>query len=179
MMEFLKMFCRIIDALNDLIGRMVAWSALLLVILVFSTVVMRYGFKISYVWMQELIWWLFSFIFLIGAGYTLLHDAHVRVDIVYQRVGFKGRAWVNLIGTVFFLIPGCVLVIYTSLGFVSSSFASMEGSLDPGGLPYTYIVKSLIPIGFSLLLIQGFSLGLHSFLQIAGREEDVKKRGLV
>ena len=113
---------------------------------------------------------MFAFIFLIGAGYTLLHDAHVRVDIFYQRLGPRGRAWINLLGVIFFLIPGCILVIDTSWNFVFTSFKMLEGSPDPGGIPYRWVVKSTIPIGFVLLLLQGLSLGVHSFLQILGLE---------
>lgn len=177
-MKVLIGICNIIDTINEYVGRFTAWVALALVTLVFVTVIMRYGLEVSYVWMQELIWYLFSFVFLIGAGYTLLHDAHVRVDIIYQRFGTKGRAWINLLGTIFLLFPGCILVIYTSWKYVSSSFASMEGSLDPGGLPYLFIVKGMIPVGFVLLLFQGLSLGLHSLLQITGREKASEKGGL-
>ncbi|MDX1708647.1 MAG: TRAP transporter small permease subunit, partial [Desulfobacterales bacterium] len=95
-----------IDALNQWVGRGVAWVTLGLVLVVFVDVVMRYLFKTSFVFTQELEWHLFGFIFLIGAGYTLLHDGHVRVDIIYQRVGFKTRAWINLCGVLLFLIPG-------------------------------------------------------------------------
>jgi TRAP-type mannitol/chloroaromatic compound transport system permease small subunit len=114
----LKVFCGVIDRSNEAVGRMVSWVSLLLVLVVFVDVVMRYLFKTSFVFTQELEWHLFAFIFLIGAGYTLLHDGHVRVDIIYQRLGPKGRAWINLIGVIFFLIPGCYLVISTSWKFV-------------------------------------------------------------
>jgi TRAP-type mannitol/chloroaromatic compound transport system permease small subunit len=136
----------------------------------FVDVVMRYLFKTSFVFTQELEWHLFAFIFLIGAGYTLLHDGHVRVDIIYQRLGTKGRAWVNLIGVIFFLIPGCYLVISTSWHFVSNSFSMLEGSPDPGGIPYRFIVKGTMTVGYALLLLQGISMGLHALLQILGVE---------
>jgi TRAP-type mannitol/chloroaromatic compound transport system permease small subunit len=135
MVNMLKGFCGVIDRSNEAVGRMVSWVSLLLVLVVFVDVVMRYLFKTSFVFTQELEWHLFAFIFLIGAGYTLLHDGHVRVDIIYQRLGTRGRAWVNLIGVIFFLIPGCYLVISTSWHFVSNSFSMLEGSPDPGGIP--------------------------------------------
>jgi TRAP-type mannitol/chloroaromatic compound transport system permease small subunit len=113
----LKVFCGVIDRSNEAVGRMVSWVSLLLVLVVFVDVVMRYLFKTSFVFTQELEWHLFAFIFLIGAGYTLLHDGHVRVDIIYQRLGTRGRAWVNLIGVIFFLIPGCYLVISDFMEF--------------------------------------------------------------
>ena len=169
-MNTLKMLSRWIDSLNEWIGRGVAWVSLALVLVIFTDVVMRYLFNTSYVFTQELEWHLFGFIFLIGAGYTLLHDGHVRVDIIYQRLGYKGQAWINLMGVIFFLIPGCLMVIVTSWKFMLTSLLILEGSPDPGGIPFRFLIKGCIPAGFVLLLMQGFSLGIHSLLQITGRE---------
>ena len=169
-MKVLKTFTRWIDGLNEWIGRGVAWVTLALVLVIFVDVVMRYLFNTSFVFTQELEWHLFGFIFLIGAGYTLLHDGHVRVDIIYQRLGFKGQAWINLMGVIVFLIPGCLMIIITSFKFVLTSFLILEGSPDPGGIPLRFIVKGFIPTGFCLLLLQGLSLGVHSLLQILGVE---------
>ena len=170
-MEAIKMITRLIDTLNEWVGRGVAWVTLGLVLVVFVDVVMRYLFNVSFVFTQELEWHLFGFIFLIGAGYTLLHDGHVRVDIIYQRLGLKGRGWINLGGVIFFLIPGCLMVIATSWKFAANSFSMLEGSPDPGGIPLRFIIKGCIPVGFTLLLFQGFSLGLHSIMQILGVEK--------
>ena len=169
-MNLLKMISRWIDILNEWVGRGVSWVTLALVLVIFIDVIMRYLFNTSFVFTQEMEWHLFAFIFLIGAGYTLLHDGHVRVDIIYQRLGWKGQAWINLLGVIFFLIPGCIMVIVTSWNFMINSFAIMEGSPDPGGIPLRFIVKGFIPAGFLLLLIQGLSLGIHSLLQLLGVE---------
>jgi TRAP-type mannitol/chloroaromatic compound transport system permease small subunit len=174
-MNALKSFSRWIDEINERIGRLVAWVSLGLVVVIFADVVMRYLFNNSYVFTQELEWHLFAFIFLIGAGYTLLHDGHVRVDIIYQRLGLKGRAWINLGGVLLFLIPGCAMVIMTSWKFMLNSYAILEGSPDPGGIPWRFIVKGFIPAGFFLLLLQGISLGIHSLLQILGIETEERK----
>jgi TRAP-type mannitol/chloroaromatic compound transport system permease small subunit len=160
-----------IDTLNEWVGRGTAWVSLALVAVVFIDVVMRYAFNKSFVFTQELEWHIFAFIFLIGAGYTLLHDGHVRVDIFYQRFGLKGKAWINLLGVLVFLIPGCLMVIMTSWHFVVRAFVVGEGSPDPGGIPYRFIVKGLIPVGFSLLLLQGLSMGIHSLLQVLNIEK--------
>lgn len=170
-MNTIKTLSRWIDGLNEWIGRGVAWVTLSLVIVVFIDVVMRYLFNTSFVFTQELEWHLFGFIFLIGAGYTLLHDGHVRVDIIYQRLGFKARAWVNLVGVLLFLLPGCIMVITTSWKFTLNSFSILEGSPDPGGIPFRFIIKGCIPLGFTFLLLQGLSLGIHSVLQILGIEK--------
>ena len=171
-MKILAVLARLIDQMNEWIGRGVAWVTVGLVLVVFTDVCMRYIFNKSFVFTQELEWHLFAFIFLIGAGYTLLHDGHVRVDIIYQQLGLKGRAWINLIGVIFFLFPGCIMIIVTSLKFVYSSWSIMEGSPDPGGIPLRFILKGAIPVGFSLLLLQGASLGIHSFLQLLGLESE-------
>ena len=169
-MNFLIQISKWIDTLNEYVGRGVAWVTALLVVIIFVDVIMRYTFNTSFVFVQELEWHLFGFIFLIGAGYTLLHDGHVRVDIIYQRLGSRGRAWVNFIGVLIFLIPGCWMVISTSWKFVMNSFALLEGSPDPGGIPLRFIIKGCIPVGFVLLLLQGISLGIHSLLQLIGLE---------
>ena len=174
-MIFLKNLRRWIDTLNEWIGKGVSWVTLALVLVVFVDVVMRYLFNTSYVFTQELEWHLFAFIFLIGAGYTLLHDGHVRVDIIYQRLGKKGRAWINLIGVIFFLLPGCIMVIITSWQFVYNAWSVMEGSPDPGGIPYRFIVKGTITIGFVLLTLQGVSLGISSLLQVLGKEDTAEE----
>jgi TRAP-type mannitol/chloroaromatic compound transport system permease small subunit len=175
-MNFLKRLSCGIDSLNEWIGKGVAWVTLGLVLVVFIDVIMRYLFNTSFVFIQELEWHLFAFIFLIGAGYTLLHDGHVRVDIIYQRLGFKGRAWINLIGVIFFLLPGCIMVIITSWQFVYDSWSVMEMSPDPGGIPYRYVVKGTITMGFFLLCLQGISLGIHSLLQLLGGEDLIEEK---
>lgn len=169
-MNGIKKFCRGIDWLNEWVGRGVAWVTTGLVAVVFTDVVMRYLFNTSSVFTQELEWQLFAFIFLMGAGYTLLHDGHVRVDIIYQRLGPRGQAWINLIGVVCFMLPGCLMVIITSWKFTHNAWAMMEGSPDPGGIPYRFLVKGTITVGFILLSLQGVSLGLHSLLQLVGLE---------
>jgi TRAP-type mannitol/chloroaromatic compound transport system permease small subunit len=151
-------------------GTCVAWATAIVVAVVFIDVIMRYAFNISFVFTQELEWHLFAFIFLMGAGYTLLKDGHVRVDIIYQRCSPKTKAWINLLGVIFFLIPGCYMVIVTSLNFVYNAWSVMEGSPDPGGIPYRFILKSFIPAGFVLILLQGLSLGGKSLLTILGKE---------
>jgi TRAP-type mannitol/chloroaromatic compound transport system permease small subunit len=170
MIRLLRAFSGAIDRFSEAVGRFVSWVTLLLVAVVFVDVVMRYLFNTSFVFTQELEWHLFAFIFLIGAGYTLLHDGHVRVDIFYQRWSVKTRAWVNLLGVIFFLIPGCYLVITTSWKFVDNSFSMLEGSPDPGGIPYRFIVKGTMTVGYLLLLLQGLSMGVHALMQILGLE---------
>jgi TRAP-type mannitol/chloroaromatic compound transport system permease small subunit len=167
-MQILRTLCNKIDLINDYVGRGVSWATLLLVVVTFTDVVMRYFFNTSYVFTQELEWHIFAFIFLMGAGYTLKNDGHVRVEVFYGKLGRKGKAWVNLVGVLFFLIPSCALFIKTGIPFMLKSFQVLEGSPDPGGIPYRFILKGCIPAGYALILLQGISLGMNSLLAILG-----------
>ena len=169
-MNGIKTFIKYIEAINETIGRGVSWVTFGLVVLVFTDVVMRYVFKTSFVFVQEMEWHLFSIIFLVGAGYTLLHDEHVRVDIFYQRMSKKSQAWINLIGTTFFLFPGCYMIIATAIPFVTASYSVMEGSPDPGGVPFRFILKSMIPLGFGFVMLQGISLFLKSLFTVLEKD---------
>lgn len=155
-----------IDRLNEKVGQGVAWLTTALVLVIMYDVTARYLFNTSSAGIVEVEWYLFSFIFLLGAAYALKHDRHVRVDVFYQNFSLKRQAWINLIGSTLFLIPFCIVVIVTSLNFTANSWAIQEGSPDPGGLPARYIVKAAIPIGFVLLLLQAISLLIHSVLTL-------------
>jgi TRAP-type mannitol/chloroaromatic compound transport system permease small subunit len=157
-----------IDHFNDLLGRMVSWLVIAMVLLVSYDVTMRYVFSSGSVALQELEWHLFSIIFLLGAAFTLRHDDHVRLDLFYHSrfMNDYRRAWVNLIGSLCCLIPFCLLVIISSLPFVQQSFLHLESSPDPGGLPYRWLLKSAIPLGFALLVLQGISEAAKSLRRI-------------
>lgn len=149
----------------------------LLVAVVFIDVVMRYAANTSFVFTQELEWHLFGFIFLMGAGYTLLYDQHVRVDVVYQRLSPRGQAWINVLGCIFLLFPGALLIIYTSFGFAREAFTFMEGSPDPGGIPFRFIIKSCVPLGFVLLLFQGVSMFIRNLAVVLTPSSDDGDKG--
>ncbi len=169
-MEFIIKIAEKIDRLNERVGRAISWLTGIVVLVVFVDVVMRYVFNSGFVFVQELEWHLFGAIFLMGAGYTLLKDGHVRVDIIYQKLNPKAQAWISLLGTIFFLIPGCAMIIATSLGFVYNSWSVLECSPNPGGMPYRFILKSAIPAGFALLALQGLSIGIKSFFVAVGKD---------
>lgn len=162
-----------IESLVDKIGRTVSWLSLVLILLVVVDVVMRYLFNTSYAGVFEMEWHLFATLFMIGAAYTLKHDKHVRVDVFYGRFSEKGKAVVNMVGTLLFLLPFCFVVIKTSIPFVLGSYTISESSPDPSGLPYRFIIKSTIPIGMSLLLLQGLAVLLKS-LSVLLRPKTVK-----
>ncbi len=167
-MQILENFVNFVDGLSDKIGHLVGWITTLMVLIVFYDTVMRYAFNQGNVALQELEWHLFAIVFLIGAAYTLKEGAHVRVDILYVKLSKKTKAWIDFLGVFVFLLPFSVMVILSSKGFIMNSWAIREISPDPGGLPARYILKAMIPLGFSLLIVQGLSEAVKNFMIIMG-----------
>jgi len=151
-----------INQFTEKTGRIVSWLSLLLVCMIGLDVALRYLFNWSSSANSELEWHIFAALFLLGSAYTLKHDKHVRVDVFYSRFSEKKKAWVNMIGTTIFLIPFCVVIVITSIPFVMDAWQIGEGSPEPGGLPYRFVVKSTIPLGAFLLLVQAISMLLSS-----------------
>lgn len=168
-MKVLGYCIKFIDRLNDKIGHLISWLTTILVLVVCYDVFTRYLLKKSSVAVQEIEWHIFAVIFLIAGGYTLKYDKHVRVDVFYAKLNDRQKAWVDLIGDIVFLIPFSLLIIITSKNFVLNSFVIRETSPDPGGLPARYILKSCIPAGFILILLQGISNLFKSLLKIIGK----------
>lgn len=176
-MKFIRLIVRLIDGLNTKVGHAISWLSTLLVLVVCYDVFTRYFLRKSSVGVQELEWHIFAVLFLLGAAYTLKMDNHVRVDVIYTQLSPRGKAWINLLGGIVFLIPFSILIIWASQGFISMSWAIQETSPDPGGLPYRYILKAMIPAGFSLILLQGIALILRSFCTVIGRPlEEIEKK---
>ncbi len=164
---------KICDRINEWIGSFIVAPAVFLFILViFSNVIMRYVFNTSFVFMAELEWHIFAFIFLMGAGFTLLHDGHVRVDIFYSAMDRKKQAYINFFGVILFLLPSCYLVLTTTIPWVIVAYKIGEVSIDPGGIPARFILKAILPIGYFLMLIQGFSLFIKSLFIILEKPLD-------
>lgn len=156
-----KPLAALIDGLTDKIGSAIRWLALVMVLVGAGTAILRYsarGLKLSLnlTPATEVQWYLFSLIFLLGAAYGLNHDVHVRVDVLYERLSKKGRALIDLVGTIVFLIPFSLVMLYVSWPAVSNSFSIREMSPDPGGLP-RWPIKIVILVSFVLLTLQGLS----------------------
>jgi TRAP-type mannitol/chloroaromatic compound transport system permease small subunit len=151
-----------LDRFAERTGRTVAWLALLLVLVTFGVVVLRYLFAIGSIALQEAILYLHASLFLLGAAYTLKVDGHVRVDIVYRRLSDRGQALVDLLGALFLLLPVCGFMLWISWDYVATAWSLREGSRETGGLPYVYLLKTLIPLASGLLILQGVSQALHS-----------------
>lgn len=162
-----------IDKLNDAIGRGVSWLTLVMVLITFAVVIFRYVFSLGWVWVQESYVWLHGVVFMMGASYTLLHNGHVRVDIVYRPASPVYKAWVDLFGALLLLAPVIVLFAIVSETYIIKSWASLEESREAGGLPGLFLLKSVIWAFCLLMGLQGFSLGARSILVLMGHREFV------
>jgi len=165
--------CQGITRLNRNIGAAVSWLTLAMVLVMFLLVALRYFFDTGWIWLQESVTWMHAAVFMLGAAYTLADDEHVRVDIFYRRMGSRGKALVNLLGTLLFLIPINVFLLITSWDYVSASWAIQEASREAGGLPYPWVslMKSFVPAAAVLLVLQGIAMILRSVAVLAGRQE--------
>ena len=143
-----------IDALNERVGRITIWLVLVATLISAGNALARYVLSDSSNAWLEIQWYLFGAIFLLGAGYTLKHNGHVRIDILYGRLGQRGQAWIDLLGGVFFLLPLAGLMAWLAWPIFLDSWRTMENSSDSGGL-LRWPVKLLLPLGFGLLALQG------------------------
>jgi TRAP-type mannitol/chloroaromatic compound transport system permease small subunit len=160
-----------LDLANSWIGRTVAWLSLAMVLVTFLVVVLRYAFDIGYIAMQESVTYMHAVLFMIGAAYTLQLDAHVRVDIFYQRFSRRGRAWVDLLGSLLLLLPVALLILTSSWHYVTESWSIHEGSREAGGIPGVFLLKTLLIVMPLLLLAQGLVWVLRNGLFLLGVEQ--------
>ena len=151
-----------IEAFIDLVGRTVSWLSLGLVLLTFLVVVLRYVFDLGWIAMQDAINALHAVLFLVAAAYTLKYDEHVRVDIFYQKLTIRGRAWIDFLGGLLVLLPVCIFIFWISWVYVSESWRVLESSSETGGLPGVYLLKSVILLMAALLILQGLALILKN-----------------
>jgi len=146
-----------LDKIIEYVGRFSALTLIFLTLLVVYDALSRYLFHTGSIALQELEWHLFDIIILLGISYALKEGAHVRVDIFYAQFSSRSKAIVDLVSLVLFILPFSFLILYMGYDFVLQSFTQMEGSSDPGGLPYRFLVKGLMLLSFALLMLQGFS----------------------
>lgn len=169
MTEMLTGLQRLGGRLIEATGQAVAWLTLLMVLLTFLVVVLRYGFDLGWIALQESVTYLHALNFMLGAAFTLKHDGHVRVDIFYQKFGPRGRAWVDLLGTLLLLLPVCLFILIASWGYVAESWAVRESSGEAGGLPLVFLLKSILLLMPVLLLIQGLIMIGEAIATLRGR----------
>ena len=180
-MSVLLQFAKGIDWVNERFGRLVCWLTLAMVLVASYNTIARYcgryvGRNLTSNALLETQWYLFSAVFLLGAAYALIHNVHVRVDVMYAHLGARVRAWINLIGGGLLLLPFSIFAIWASWRPVMSSWQIQEMSPDPGGLP-RYPIKMLIPVAFVLLILQGIAemIKIVVFLRQGGEEPGSKE----
>jgi TRAP-type mannitol/chloroaromatic compound transport system permease small subunit len=163
--------CSAIDRISVATGRAASWLTLAMVIVSFVIVVTRYAFDFGLIWLQESLTWMHAAVFMLGAAYALQRDEHVRVDIFYRTMGDKGRAWVNLLGVLLFVLPLGVFFIVESFDYVAASWRINEVSRESGGLPYPFVplLKSVLLLMPVAVLLQGLSMALSAITEIRTR----------
>ena len=155
-MRTLLALSRLIDALNERVGRLVYWLVLAAVLVSAGNATVRYAFNLSSNAWLEIQWYLFSAVFLLGAGYTLLHNQHVRIDVISGRLSKRARAWIDVLGTLFFLLPMAIAIMWMSWPVFVQAYELHEESSNAGGL-IVWPARLMVPIGFLLLVLQGIS----------------------
>jgi len=162
---------KFLDAVSIKVGHAVSWLTLLMVLVTFVIVVMRYAFGAGLIWLQESLTWMHAAVFMLGAAYTLQQEQHVRVDIFYRKMSDKHRAWVDFLGVLVFIFPMCAFFVYTSIDYVAASWSIREVSRNSGGLPYPFVplLKSVLIIMPVAVGLQGISLLLRSIQAIRER----------
>jgi TRAP-type mannitol/chloroaromatic compound transport system permease small subunit len=160
----------LLDRISNATGKITSWLTLIMVIVTSIIVVMRYVFDAGFIWLQESVIWMHAAVFMVGAAYTLLHEEHVRVDIFYRKMGARGRATVDLLGVVLFLLPLCGFLAFKAYDFAALSWSIHETSREPGGLPYPMIpvLKSIVIVMPIMVALQGVSLLQRSLTVLSG-----------
>ena len=176
-MRSLDLFVHGVDAVNEWLGRTVAWLTLGTVLICFTVVVLRYVFATGIIWLQEAYVWLHAMVFMIGAGYTFKYGVHVRVDIFYGQMSPRRQAWVDIIGTIVFLGPFLFVVAVFSYQFIVSSWAIRETSSQPGGIEQLYLLKSVIWVFVIVVGLQGLALMARRVLFLFGRDHHAPDLG--
>lgn len=160
-----------LDRVSTTVGRAASWLTLLMVIVTFVVVVMRYVFDAGFIWVQESVVWMHAVVFMLGAAYTLCDEEHVRVDVFYRGMSARRKAWVDLVGVLLFLLPVCAFLAWKSFDFVTQSWNIRESSREPGGLPYPFIplLKSVLLLMPLAVALQGVSMLLNALRDLRGR----------
>lgn len=175
-MRALALIVTSVGRLNTLVGQVFAWLGLAAVLLCFTVVVQRYVFSVTHLWMQDLYVWLNGAMFMAVAGYTLLVDGHVRVDILYRPAPLRRKALLDMIGVALFLLPFCAVVWIWGFEYVVRSWKLAEPSANPGGMPGLYILKAFILVFVVLVALQGLAMLARSVLVLRGCESLIPER---
>lgn len=170
-MRWLLQLSRLVDGLNERIGRAMYWLVLVAVLVSAGNAISRKAFSVSSNAYLELQWYLFSALFLFSAGYTLLKNEHVRIDVIAGRFSPRTQAWIDIFGTVFFLLPMAVLFVYLSWPIFIRTYVTGEISTNAGGL-LIWPARFMVPVGFALLTAQGLSELIKRIAFLTGHGPD-------
>jgi TRAP-type mannitol/chloroaromatic compound transport system permease small subunit len=160
-----------IDRFTTAIGRAASWLALAVVLLQFALVVARYVFALGSIWLSEAVIYLHATLFMLAAAWTLRAEGHVRVDIFYAHAGKRARAFVDLVGALLLLLPFMLVLLWLSVPYVQRSWAIFERSQEASGLPFVYLLKTVIPVFAVLMVLQGMSQAIHALATLRRAEE--------
>lgn len=160
-----------LESVTEWMGKLIAWLSLFMVLAVVSVIILRNVFEISAIPLQESINYMHASLFMLGTAFALKHNAHVRVDIFYQKFSPKRQALVDMLGFLFLLLPVCLFIYFYCIDYVLFNWMLKEGSNQPGGLPYLYILKSLLLVMPISLIIQGLAQFLHNLMFYIGWAE--------
>ena len=174
-MTLLLKLSQLIDKLNERIGKATFWLVLVMTVICSLNACVRFIFNYSSNGLLEIQWYLFAAVFLLCAPYTLQKNEHVRIDVIAGKLSPKGQAWIDILGTIFFLLPMVIMVLWLSLPLVAESFHINEMSANAGGL-IRWPVKMILPIAFTLLALQGISELIKRIAFLAGRIDDPSKK---
>lgn len=163
-----------VDSMNAFLCRLVSWFTLLMVLLTFLIVVLRYGFNLGWIAMQESVMYLHAMVFLVGAAHTLRVNEHVRVDIFYRRFSIEKQAKVDIFGSLFLLMPVNIFIFLVSFEYVMRAWRVLEASQEVGGIPAVFLLKSLILIFSSTMLLQGLAEVLRSTMKLTSKKHLLK-----
>lgn len=155
-----------LEGVNSVVGKSVRWCAVVMVLLQFAIVLLRYVFGISFIFLSETVLYLHAALFMLGAGYTLLVDSHVRVDIFYAQLKSRQKSIVNILGIALLLLPSMMVLLFYSWPSVWRSWSILEGPISVGGIPASFLLKTLIPLFCVLIIIQGLACLLKEWLSL-------------
>ncbi len=168
----------LIDALNDRIGRAVSWLTLAMVLVQTLVVLQRYIFGVGQIWLQESVTYMHGLVFMLAAGYTLLHGGHVRVDIFYREASLRTKAVIDFLGCYLFIFPVMAIILTTAYPYVRLSWLVREGSTETSGIQGVYLLKSIILVFAVLVILQGLSLAVRTALRLTGeRKSELEAEG--
>ena len=161
----------LVDNFNESVGRAVSWLTLVMVLVTFTVVVLRYLFNIGWIAMQESVTYMHGIVFMLGAAYMLKHSGHVRVDLIYRSRSPRTQAWLDLFGALLLLLPVCVFIAWVSWDYIAASWSVWETSPEAGGIPAVFLLKTVILVMAVLMIMQGVSQFLRCLLYLLTPED--------